>query len=97
MNTSETNPVCGRVAARGLKCAQDYKHLIPESLLSCPWLTPAGTHKPLGRIQKECPPEVGARLSPTLSQVQQEAWVLRSRGPAASFGPLFTGHPTPLS
>lgn len=46
MNTSETNPVCGRVAARGLKCAQDYKHLLPESLLSCPWLTPAGAQAP---------------------------------------------------
>lgn len=45
MNTSETNPVCGRVPARGLKCAQDHEHLIPKSLLSRPRLTPAGTHK----------------------------------------------------
>ena len=45
MNTSETNPVCGGVPARGLKCAQDHEHLIPVSLLSRPWLTPAGTHK----------------------------------------------------
>ena len=58
MNTSEMNPACGNVPARGFKCALDHKHLIPEPLLSCPWLAPAGKYKPLGILQKGCQLEV---------------------------------------
>lgn len=52
MNTSEMNPACGSVPASGFKCALDHRHLIPELLLSCPWLAPADKYRPLGIIQK---------------------------------------------
>lgn len=52
LNTSEMNPACGSVPARGFQCALDHRHLIPELLLSCPWLAPAGRYKPPGIIRK---------------------------------------------
>lgn len=76
MSTSEMNPACGSVPARGFRCALDHKHLIPELLLSCLWLAPAGRYKP---------PDAGSGNAACHPRSHRCSRVLRSRRPASSF------------